>query len=366
MTSRPVNEYAPDRVSPPGDTLAETLAALGMTQAELATRLGRPRKTVNEIVKGKAAIEPETALQLESVLGVPAAFWMEREARYRESLARQTRKRSLVAGAEWARRFPCAAMAKLGWVPADTPRADRVAILLRFFGVASTDAWEELWRAREVAFRRSVRRGGRQGAIAAWLRRGEIEALGLDCAPFDRERFRTVLDMARPLTREAPSAVQPRLTELFASAGVALVWVPALTGAPISGATRWLSDRKALVQLSLRYKSDDQLSFSLFHEAAHVLLHPKKAVFLEGTGLDTPEEREADRFAADHLISPQDYATLLAGPLTLDRIEDCARRIGLAPGIIVGRLQHDHHMRFHEGNGLKRRLRWVLAERETA
>ena len=73
MTSRPVNEYAPDRVSPPGDTLAETLEALGMTQAELATRLGRPRKTVNEIVKGKAAIEPETALQLESVLGVPAA-----------------------------------------------------------------------------------------------------------------------------------------------------------------------------------------------------------------------------------------------------------------------------------------------------
>jgi DNA-binding XRE family transcriptional regulator len=53
-----------------------------MTQAELASRLGRPRKTVNEIIKGKAALEPETALQLESVLGTPAAFWMEREARW--------------------------------------------------------------------------------------------------------------------------------------------------------------------------------------------------------------------------------------------------------------------------------------------
>jgi len=341
------------------------MSSLDIVNPWFATRLGRPRKTVNEIVKGKAAIAPETALQLESVLGVPAAFWMEREARYRESLARQTRKRSLVAGAEWARRFPCAAMAKLGWMPGDAPRADRVAALLRFFGVASTEAWEELWRAREVAFRRSVRGGGKQGAIAAWLRRGEVEALGLDCAPFDRQRFRAVLDMARPLTREEPSVFQPRLTELFASAGVALVWVPELTGAPISGVTRWLSDQTALVQLSLRYKSDDQLSFSLFHEAAHVLLHPKKAVFLEGTGLDTPEEREADRFAADHLIPPQDYATLLVGPLTLDRFEDCARRIGIAPGIVVGRLQHDGYIRFHEGNGLKRRLRWVPAERET-
>ena len=366
MTSRPINEYAPDRVSPPGDTLAETLEALGMTQAELATRLGRPRKTVNEIVKGKAAIEPETALQLESVLGVPAAFWLEREARYRESLARQTRKRSLAAGALWARRFPCAAMAKLGWVSGDTPRAERVAALLRFFGVASTDAWEALWSAREVAFRRSVRGSGRQGAIAAWLRRGEVEAQSLECARFDRDRFRAVLDTARLLTCEEPTVFQPRLTELFASAGVALIWVPELTGAPICGATRWLSDQKALVQLSLRYKSDDQLFFSLFHEAAHVLLHPKKAVFLEGTGHDTPEEGEANRFAADHLISPQDYATLLAQPLTLDRIEDCARRIGIAPGIVVGRLQHDRRIRFDEGNGLKRRLQWVLAERETA
>jgi HTH-type transcriptional regulator/antitoxin HigA len=366
MTSRLTNEYAPDRVSPPGDTLAEALAALAMTQAELASRLGRPRKTVNEIIKGKAAIEPETALQLESVLGTPATFWMEREARYRESLARQARRRTLVAGGDWARQFPFVDMAKLGWVPADVPNADRVAALLRFFGVASTDAWQDLWRAREVAFRRSLRRHGKQGAVTAWLRRGEIEAQTLGCAPFDPERFRTALSTARSLTREGPAVFQPRITELFAVAGVALVWVPELKGAPISGATRWLSDQKALIQLSLRYKSDDQLLFSLFHEAAHVLLHPKRAEFIEGAGQDTPAEREADRFAADHLIPPEEYDRLLANPPSVERITACAERIGVAPGIIVGRLQHDGHIRFHEGNGLKRRLRWLTAGRKTA
>lgn len=84
MIEQELNQYAPDLVSPPGDTLAETLAALGMTQAELAVRSGRPYNTVSEIINGKASITPETALQLERVLGVPARFWLKREQQYQE------------------------------------------------------------------------------------------------------------------------------------------------------------------------------------------------------------------------------------------------------------------------------------------
>ena len=78
--------YSPDYAVPPGDTLLEVLESLGITQAELAERTGRPTKTINEIGKGKAAITPETALQLERVLGVPARFWNNRERQYREHL----------------------------------------------------------------------------------------------------------------------------------------------------------------------------------------------------------------------------------------------------------------------------------------
>jgi len=81
------NQYAPDFVPPPGETLEETLEAIGMSQAQLAERTGRPKKTINEIVQGKAAIMPETALQLERVLDVPASFWNEMERQYREFLA---------------------------------------------------------------------------------------------------------------------------------------------------------------------------------------------------------------------------------------------------------------------------------------
>lgn len=89
MAEHHVNEYAPDSVSLPGDTLQEVLEDREMTQADLAERMGRPKKTVNEIIQGKTAITPETALQLERVLGVPASFWNNLERNYREHQARK-------------------------------------------------------------------------------------------------------------------------------------------------------------------------------------------------------------------------------------------------------------------------------------
>ena len=82
-------QYKPDFVTPPGETLEEILEVIGMSQVDLARRMGRPTKTINEIIKGKTGITPETALQLELVLDTPARFWINREKRYRESLARE-------------------------------------------------------------------------------------------------------------------------------------------------------------------------------------------------------------------------------------------------------------------------------------
>ena len=96
MSKFTANAYVPDTVSPPGETILETIEALGMSQTDLAERMGLTPKTVNEIVKGKTILTPQIALQLEQILGVPAAFWMNREQHYREYLARLT-ERELIA-----------------------------------------------------------------------------------------------------------------------------------------------------------------------------------------------------------------------------------------------------------------------------
>jgi addiction module HigA family antidote len=83
------SQYEPDRVSPPGETLVESIDALGLSGSELAERLGLPEEAVDKIIRGEATVTAETALQLEAVLGVPADFWIGREQRYREHIARQ-------------------------------------------------------------------------------------------------------------------------------------------------------------------------------------------------------------------------------------------------------------------------------------
>ena len=100
MANSVQNEYHPDYVSPPGETLLETLETIGMSQAELAKRMGCPVEIINEIIEKQAVITAETALQLEQVLHIPASFWLNREQHYREALARLAQERRLTSWVE--------------------------------------------------------------------------------------------------------------------------------------------------------------------------------------------------------------------------------------------------------------------------
>jgi addiction module HigA family antidote len=55
---------------------AEFLEPLGLTQRELAKRLGVSYPRVNELVQGHRGITPDTALRLERLLGMDAQFWL--------------------------------------------------------------------------------------------------------------------------------------------------------------------------------------------------------------------------------------------------------------------------------------------------
>ena len=150
----------------------------------------------------------------------------------------------------------------------------------------------------------------------------------------------------------------PRLQALAGAAGVAVVFVPAPPKCRVSGATRWLSPDRALIALSLRHKSNDHLWFTLFHEAGHILKHGKKATFVDGlNGVDEVHEAEADRFAADQLIPPAEVSKL-QGLSSEQELKAAARALGIAPGIVVGRLQHEGWLPRTHLNGLKVSYHW--------
>jgi HTH-type transcriptional regulator/antitoxin HigA len=355
--------FIPDEPVAPGETIAEILSDRGLTQADFALRLGRTEKNVSQLVAGVAPITHELAIDLERVLGVPSGFWNNAEARYRDLLSRAAERERLAADAQWAKQFPLKAMADRDWIARETRPAEQTEEALRFFAVSSPDAWQAYWGSpRRLAARMTDAYTPDIPALTAWLRRGEIEAASVETASFDPERFAEALGRLRGLTLESPDSWQSVIQGECAGCGVAVVFVRELPKIRCHAVSRWLTPDKALIQLCLRYRTDDHLWFSLFHEAAHVLRHSKKRAFVDDLAADSPEEREADRFAAQWLVPRSELDELLVhGVPTKTTVVEFAARIGVSPSIVVGRLQHDGVIPQSWMNDLKTRLEWAAS-----
>lgn len=355
MAATTDNRYEPDLVLPPGDTLEEVLENADMSQAELAKRTGLSTKHINQIVNGAAPITPETALLLDRATGVSARTWSNLEVAYREHLSRQQEEERLAADLGWLDELPIKELVKRGCIAKRDRAIDTLRDVCRFFGVANRAAWESLWH-KPTAYRTSKAFTSDPGAVAAWLRLGELQAAEIDCAPFDKANLMAALDDFRALTCEPdPAKWWPGLVGRCASVGVAVVGASEIKGARINGAARWLAPDKALVQLSLRYRWNDIFWFTFFHEIGHLLIHSKKDAFINDQGKHSGVEQEADGFAAQILI-PRRFEADLAAIVTLQQARDFAERIGIAPGVVVGRLQYDRRWPFNKGNDLKQRF----------
>ena len=145
-------------------------------------------------------------------------------------------------------------------------------------------------------------------------------------------------------------------------AGVAFVIVPSLPKTALSGAARWLNPRRALIQQSVRHLANDHFWFTFFHEAAHILLHSKKDVFVDETdGEGTELEREANDWAANLLVPRREWDSFVAtNPASAAAVAQFAEKQGIAPGIVVGMLQHVGIVPWSSLNKLKQRYKWNI------
>ncbi|MGH3164489.1 MAG: helix-turn-helix domain-containing protein [Trebonia sp.] len=346
-----------DWTLPPGDTLLELLEERGMSQRDLARRTGLSPKHVNKLLHGLVPLSADVAVRLERVTGLSANFWNRREANYRSDLERIRSKRDLLADVAWVQDFPVRELVARDVLPAEpADKVSRVEQMLAWFGVASVDAWEDVYAELACAFRTSKVFEAKPKALVTWLRLGEIAAEDIYCEPYDRKRLEAALPSLRELTRAGPKVWDKRIRDICAACGVAVVFIPELPASRASGVARWLTPSKALIQLSFRYKTDDHLWFTFFHEIAHILRHGKTDVWIEATSSPgNPREAEADSFSRDTLI-PRADAKELPSLKAVDDVQRFADKIGIAPGIVVGRLQHDGLWPYSRGNQLKRQL----------
>lgn len=364
MDKRDQLRYEPDLeyIPIPGETLLESLNAIDMTQRELSRRMGRPAKTINEIIKGKAAITAETALQLERVLGVPASLWNNLESQYREALARKEEKARLSLSLEILAEIPVSEMCKFGWIEKKKDKCSQLGEVLNFFGVVSTEQISNRFdNIAQVCFRRSRISRNKIAGMAAWIRAGELACQEIITSEYDEKRFREMLLELRDYLQSPLDEFLPKIKISCAECGVAVALIPSISSLGIYGATRWISSHKALLQLSLLYKTADHLWFTFFHEAAHILMHKKRGIFLETNNITSTEEEQADEFASGQLIPSKDYKAFLSSRRKFERIDilSFADQIAVHPGIVVGRLQHDKIIPYSHFNDMKMRLEWA-------
>jgi Zn-dependent peptidase ImmA (M78 family)/plasmid maintenance system antidote protein VapI len=346
-------QFTPDFVQPPGAYLREVLEERAIRPTDFAVRCARPQKTISEILSAKASITSDTALQFERVLGdIPARLWLEREARYQLHAAREREREGLQLRKDWAKCFPIREMMEKGYIPTVKDPVEQVGALLTFFGVGSVMGWQGYWEEKVMAAR-FKQSGGQQVdkyAVSAWLRRGDVAAAEIECEPYDESRFKQALQHLRKLSMRPWAHVRDEVVATLARAGAAIAFVPDLHKLNLRGAAYWVARDKAVIIVSDRMKLERRFWFALFHEAMHVLLHSKKALFLDYNHRDVAdngEEKQADEAAANLLVPQQALQEFFRrygstrDSYSLITIKAYAKEIQVGAGLLLARLQRE-------------------------
>ena len=334
--------------TPPGETIKEQLQDRGMQQKEFAVRMNLSEKHVSRLINGEVHLTPDMAVKLEMVFAVPAAFWNKLEAIYREKLAKVRDENSLENEFALAKRFPYQEMANLGWVPKVTGMKERVIRLRQFFEVVtlylinSPAITPIIYRRQSVSEKASY-------ALLAWAQQAKREARKIVTAKINQGKLESMLPTFRQLTTEVPQKFCPRLEEMLATCGIAIIFLPHIKGSFLHGATFRVGN-KIVLGLTVRGKYADKFWFSFFHELAHIL---HGDVFKQ-EGVEQEDEDKADFFAEEKLI-PNDafFDFTAAGDFSRESILKFANRIGISAAIVVGRLQQKKIIHFSAHNDLR-------------
>jgi HTH-type transcriptional regulator / antitoxin HigA len=336
-------EFRSDTPTHPGEMLRRVLAARGMSQAELAARVGLSPKHVNQVLHGIALMSPDAAIALERVLGTPASIWTRLDTRWQEARSRERAHQTLSEYTVWTDHFPLIELKKRDLLSGIEQGPALADALLRLFRVVSPQAFDRVWLGTlQGGFRRAQQFEVDKYATATWLMLAERQAEHISIEPFSTSRLRRALTELRRLTRLPVALGFVEARRLLAECGVKLVFIESIGGCRAHAATWWVTPSQPIVALSERQKRVDSFWYSLFHEIAHLILHPRRQVFVDfakdfGDDQDG-KETQANNFAAEILVPRQHDATIRTLPL--NELPNFATSLEVGTEIVAGRRGH--------------------------
>lgn len=340
--------------TPPGATIKEQLDNRGMNQKEFASRMDMSQKHISRLINGEVQLTPDVANRLEMVLGLPARFWNKLEATYREKIAKAEAENAMDEDCEIVKKFPYKQMAEYNWVPETKNAKEKVVSLRQFFEVAELSLIQSKdTLIPRIACRRQSITEKADYALVAWAQKAKLEARNYTVSKINVKHLEQSLMEIREMTTMSPNEFCPRLRSLLAGCGIVIIYLPHIGGSFLHGAT-FYDRNKIVIGLTVRGRDADKFWFSLFHEIGHVIL----GHINQEEGTTSEDESAADDFAREHLISRELFDPFArTGDFRKEAIIAFAKKIGVDPGIVVGRLQKEGLIEFSWHNDLKRKYK---------
>jgi HTH-type transcriptional regulator/antitoxin HigA len=339
LRSGAIGDFRTDSLSELPNLLVKARIAKGMSQRQLAERLGLKEQQIQRYESEKyEAASLRRIIEVADALGLHVTKHARLEA---DATVKSQQDLSL----NWAR-FPFAEMYRRGWFSgfkgslhdATSAAGDLLANFLSIAGIAP----------QEALYRKHVRSNAvlDDYALLAWKCR-VLWCAQKEDAPVPFVRSKLDGDWIRNLVHLTTKPDSPaQAAEYLKAAGIMLVIEPHLAQTYLDGAAVMLSSDRAVIGMTLRYDRLDNFWFVLLHELAHLILHceetAKKTFFDD---LDVPGdavEKEADRFASESLLPEKVWETALARYMrTVDTINELARQLHISPAIIAGRIRNE-------------------------
>lgn len=334
-------DRTPAEVFPPGDFILEELEEREWTQEDFARILGKPLPTVNQIIKGKRSITPDTAKRIAAAFGTSAELWLNLEASWQLSQSGEdvsaVRDRAVIYDTA-----PVREMVRRKWIK-KTKTPDELALqLTEHFGVSDLSLVPET----RAAARSSI--SGEMGEMTseqwAWVCRCRRVSSLVSTRSYAKSRLVRAVTELKTMTME-PESISA-VPKILAEAGVRMVVVEHLKSTKIDGAALQKNPGEPVVAVSLRFGRLDNFWHTLLHEIAHVLnddgVSADSEIYKRGRVIADAEE-VANKMASEWLVprNKLDSFILRTAPLFSTRkVTNFARRIGVHPSIVAGQLRH--------------------------
>ena len=238
--------------TPPGATIKEQLLDRGLTQKEFALRMDMTEKHISKLINGEVQLTPDVAVRLEMVLGISAKFWNKLEATYREKLVKAKAENEMDDDKELVKKLPYNEMAKNGWVPDTKDAIQRVNNLRKYFEVVNLGIIKNM-QLSKIVCRRLAETEKSNLALLAWAQKAKLDSRTIETSLIDLKMLKRKLPEIRSMTIMDPVDFCPKLRDMFADCGIALVFLPHIGGSFLHGAT-FYDKNKIVVGLTVRGK----------------------------------------------------------------------------------------------------------------